>query len=245
MVKVNYEQSYKHNFGRDVRKATEFFINMDSDGIGFVLHPQALNPFLKIIETMGDSKLVGIFPAFDNADYDKINEPMYLILKLKEEGVVGISFDVTAFTDTFVKTLKDSVNNSPMYFPKTKEDVSSLPNNCVFIDPFDVFTNDFQDDLYDVIKKNILMGVESIKIDCGKAKRRIGKTTVMMKLSHDMKIPLLVPADIKPELEYRSKKLGINPELFAWSKECDKRPLGRSFFDEGTVGGDSSIGYIP
>ena len=90
MVTVNYGISYQHNFRTNVKRAVEFYlklhtgdcdINDDSYGIGFILYPQALNPFLRIMETLDEVKHIMILPAFNN-DSNGFSESAYLILKL-------------------------------------------------------------------------------------------------------------------------------------------------------------------
>lgn len=95
MEKVDYVRSYRNNFKNDVNAAVKFYLNIGDGtydetaeyGEGFILYPQALNPFLKIMETMKESKKIMILPAFK--DYDKTNDPAYLILKLPESSYVN------------------------------------------------------------------------------------------------------------------------------------------------------------
>jgi len=88
-VKINYEESFKNNFKCGVNQAVKFYLNLNEEdsvakdcGIGFILYPQALNPFLKIMETLKESDSIVIIPSFNNDIYEKLNEPAYLILKL-------------------------------------------------------------------------------------------------------------------------------------------------------------------
>lgn len=92
MVKysINYENSYKNNFRTDVRGAVKFYledIEQSTENFeGFILYPQALNPFLKIMESLRESRNILILPAFDNDELDNINKPAYLILKIRGEA---------------------------------------------------------------------------------------------------------------------------------------------------------------
>lgn len=88
---INYEQLYKNNFRTDVKKAVKFYLELYEDFkydeenfCGFILYPQALNPFLKTMETMGESKNIMILPAY-NQEEDH-NSPAYLIIKLDGES---------------------------------------------------------------------------------------------------------------------------------------------------------------
>jgi hypothetical protein len=86
--KIDYETSYTDNFRTDVKKAIQFYLNIDNipceEGMvrGFILYPQALNPFLKIMESLGESRNIIILPAYNNDNLDDINRPAYLIVKI-------------------------------------------------------------------------------------------------------------------------------------------------------------------
>jgi hypothetical protein len=88
-LKIDYGECYKNNFKYDVEKALKFYLaqgeefkySVDSYG-GFVLYPQALNPFLKIMETLGESQNIIILPGYNN-DGDIINAPAYVIIKAR------------------------------------------------------------------------------------------------------------------------------------------------------------------
>jgi len=88
---INYETSYKNNFKTDVKAAVKFYLALSVDFVyssdnwgGFILYPQALNPFLKIMETIDESRNILILPAF-NHDNEMNNSPAYLILKINHE----------------------------------------------------------------------------------------------------------------------------------------------------------------
>jgi hypothetical protein len=94
--KINYETSYRNNFRTDVKSAVKFYLELSTDFKystdqwgGFILYPQALNPFLKIMESLGESRNIIIVPGFDNDE--GINKPAYLILKLDLESQYPIS----------------------------------------------------------------------------------------------------------------------------------------------------------
>ena len=107
-VKIDYESSLKHNFRRDVSGAVKYYLELHTHSneeekisergyhyeLGFILYPQALNPFLKIMETLGETKHIVIIPAFDNDINEKINEPAYLILKLPLENRMVDSINI-------------------------------------------------------------------------------------------------------------------------------------------------------
>jgi len=80
---VSYENYCKCNFKNDVKEAVKFYLTMDNFG-GFILYPHALNPFLKIMETMGESPNIIILPT---KNIDEINfSPAYIILKIGIEA---------------------------------------------------------------------------------------------------------------------------------------------------------------
>ncbi len=101
--KIDYSYCYKNDFKNDVQAAVKFYLAYENtpieEGIayGFILYPQALNPFLRIMETMGESQNIVILPA--TSDYDEsalynnknsvmfvgdihLNKPAYIILRL-------------------------------------------------------------------------------------------------------------------------------------------------------------------
>jgi len=99
---IDYTESYKNNFKTDVKKAVKFYLELyedfkysEEDFCGFILYPQALNPFLKMMETMGESKNIIILPAYNQDDYDNINLPAYLIIKIDGELKFVNSFKTT------------------------------------------------------------------------------------------------------------------------------------------------------
>jgi len=98
---VDYQKCYKNNFGNNVERAVRFYLSAEERGFrsggissdsnevfytteatGFVLYPQALNPFLKIMETLKLHDKIIILPAY-NQD-EGINLPAYIIVCLSD-----------------------------------------------------------------------------------------------------------------------------------------------------------------
>ena len=93
--RLDYEICLKNNFRNNVSGAVKFYLELGEDYKfseekmgGFILYPHALNPFLKIMETLGESRNVIVLPSFNNDDVDvgNIKNPAYLILKISGEG---------------------------------------------------------------------------------------------------------------------------------------------------------------
>ena len=70
----------------NVLEAVKFFIQSNT-GSQMVLFPQALNPFLKSLESMGEWKNVTIFPSHDDN-----NKPLYIIVKIDGSDTSDITF---------------------------------------------------------------------------------------------------------------------------------------------------------
>jgi hypothetical protein len=95
--KINYQDCYKNNFRNDVKSAVKFYLEIkDIDSrtslenwAGFILYPQALNPFLKIMESINESKNVLVLPAFNHDE--EVTHPAYLILKMPEGSYLEIA----------------------------------------------------------------------------------------------------------------------------------------------------------
>jgi hypothetical protein len=117
MFTINYTKCYQNNCRYDVEKALKIYLNevaQENEFVGFVLYPPALNPFLKIMETLGESRNVIILPVFNN-DGEEPNKPAYLILRRNAiyNYIEGISFvsegyipSVEAVTETIVNAIK-------------------------------------------------------------------------------------------------------------------------------------------
>lgn len=94
--KIDYENSLKNNFRNDVSRAVKFCLNQGDhfkssidNYVGFILYPHALNPFLKIMETLNESRNIIILPSFNNDSEEETNAPAYLILKIDGSGFVS------------------------------------------------------------------------------------------------------------------------------------------------------------
>ena len=96
---VNYENCLKHNFRNNVQDAVKFYLGLTNRDVvdGFILYPHALNPFLRIMETLRETRNMVILPSFNNDDADSVNQPAYLIMK-----VDGESKYITKFTIGFM-----------------------------------------------------------------------------------------------------------------------------------------------
>lgn len=70
----------------NVLEAVKFFIQSDI-GSQMVLFPQALNPFLKSLESMGEWKNASIFPYHDDN-----NKPLYIIVKIDGSADTSLTF---------------------------------------------------------------------------------------------------------------------------------------------------------
>jgi hypothetical protein len=95
---IDYDKSYENNFKNDVRSAVKFYLGLHNDFVGntfygFILYPQALNPFLKIMETMGENKNIMVLPAFNHDEYN--NAPAYLIIKFDGESKYVTEFETS------------------------------------------------------------------------------------------------------------------------------------------------------
>ena len=97
--KIDYDKCYKNNFKNNVEKALKFYLTSEDNAVnyeaggdssspeivykaeatGFILYPQALNPFLKIMETLKQTNRISILPAY-NQDQEEVNLPAYLIV---------------------------------------------------------------------------------------------------------------------------------------------------------------------
>ena len=103
---VDYDDCFNHNFKNNVQEAVKFYLGMSDEYLfmggtddsaqhttinGFVLYPHALNPFLKIMETLKETRNIIILPSFNNDrndTADDINAPAYLIVKIGRTGFV-------------------------------------------------------------------------------------------------------------------------------------------------------------
>ena len=80
---VNYLEADKNCMRSDVERAVQFFIQ-GKQGCIMSIFPQALNPFLRSLESMGAWKKALVIPYSDSR-----NKPIYIVLKI--DGDLGIS----------------------------------------------------------------------------------------------------------------------------------------------------------
>jgi hypothetical protein len=106
VYKINYNACYANNFKCNVQEAVKFYLNQgtefkygEEEYGGFILYPQALNPFLKILETMRETRNIVILPAYsqDVTSPEDFNNPAYLIIKLGGDAsyIKGIFVDTS------------------------------------------------------------------------------------------------------------------------------------------------------
>jgi len=84
-INVDYEKALNNHMRSNVVDAVQHFIQGEK-GFSMVIFPQALNPFLKSLESMGVWNTAIVLPYHD----DK-NKPLYLVLKVGECTVSKIS----------------------------------------------------------------------------------------------------------------------------------------------------------
>lgn len=82
-IKVDYDKAVKNHMRNKVEEAVQFFIQGDS-GCVMTIFPQALNPFLKSLESMGAWRKALVLPYHDSK-----NKPLYVILKIDEASLVS------------------------------------------------------------------------------------------------------------------------------------------------------------
>ena len=84
-IVIDYEQAKKNHMKADAERALKTFLNGEV-GTSFILFPQALNPFLKTLESLGIWKQAVVFPAVLHEDGAK-SKPAYMIVKTMAEDV--------------------------------------------------------------------------------------------------------------------------------------------------------------
>lgn len=82
-IEVDYNEATKHNMRNKVEEAVQFFIQGDPGSV-MTIFPQALNPFMKSLESMGAWKKAVVLPYQDNR-----NKPIYVIVKKEEDTLVS------------------------------------------------------------------------------------------------------------------------------------------------------------
>ena len=80
---INYEEASVNHMRNNVEEAIHSFIQ-GNEGYTLTLFPQALNPFLKSLESMGAWKKALVIPYCDNK-----NKPLYIIVKVNEDKVIS------------------------------------------------------------------------------------------------------------------------------------------------------------
>ena len=84
---IDYKNAMDNNVRADAEKAIKLLLSDDSN-ISFTVFPQALNPILKALESLGSWKNIVIIPTEDSN-----KKPMYLINKVESNSKV-VSFSV-------------------------------------------------------------------------------------------------------------------------------------------------------
>lgn len=88
-IKIDYEMAKKNHMKADAEKALKTFLNGEI-GTCFILFPQALNPFLKTLESLGIWKQAVVLPALNSEDGAK-GKPAYMIIKASaDEAAISI-----------------------------------------------------------------------------------------------------------------------------------------------------------
>lgn len=82
MIQVSYSAAMKNHMRADAEKAIQLFLSGE-EGTSMVIFPQALNPLLKALESLGAWRQAIVIPYKD----DK-NKPLYIIVKIDGSSVV-------------------------------------------------------------------------------------------------------------------------------------------------------------
>lgn len=82
-IKVDYDKAVHNHMRNKVEEAVQFFIQGES-GCAMTIFPQALNPFLKSLESMGAWRKAIVLPYHDNK-----NKPLYVIMKIDEASLIS------------------------------------------------------------------------------------------------------------------------------------------------------------
>lgn len=95
MIEINYEDA--KNFKTNLTAAVSYYLN-SVEWSTLILYPQALNPFLTIMEKLKEVRHIMILPTF-NSDIDisqctpsEFNQPAYLIVKMPETPHAYVQF---------------------------------------------------------------------------------------------------------------------------------------------------------
>lgn len=84
MMKIDFEKAKSLGVGANAEKAIQLFLSGQA-GDCFTIFPQSLNPLLKALESVGLWKQVAVVP------YRERNKPLYVVVKLGDTAVEGIS----------------------------------------------------------------------------------------------------------------------------------------------------------
>lgn len=80
---VDYREALINHMRNNVEEAIRSFIQGE-EGYALTLFPQALNPFLKSLESMGAWKKAVVIPYCDSK-----NKPLYIIVKINEDEIIS------------------------------------------------------------------------------------------------------------------------------------------------------------
>lgn len=84
---VDYKKALENLVRSDGDKAVQMLLSSDSDVV-FSIFPQALNPVLKAMESLGKWESMIIIPYHDNK-----NKPIYIVAKVDYSKTSSIEFE--------------------------------------------------------------------------------------------------------------------------------------------------------
>lgn len=82
-ILMNYDAAKNNHVRADARKAVQIFLS-GSVGTTLTIFPQALNPFLRAIESLGLCNSLVVIPNSDSN-----NKPVYMVVKLGDGFIVN------------------------------------------------------------------------------------------------------------------------------------------------------------
>jgi len=82
-VKVSYESALENNVRADAERAIQLFLS-GSTGTVLTIFPQALNPLLKALESLGLWKQAIVLPYQDNS-----KRPLYIVVKIPNNATIN------------------------------------------------------------------------------------------------------------------------------------------------------------
>ena len=83
-IKIQYEEAINNCLRNNVEEAIRLFIQ-EEHGYFMSIFPQALNPFLRALESMGAWQKALVVPY-----HDKKNKPIYIIMKIGDSVIDSI-----------------------------------------------------------------------------------------------------------------------------------------------------------